>query len=62
MPDWLQWFADRQPMTLVMDAVRDLSLKGEPGPAFVPALLWSLGSLAIFFPIGMWAYNRRTTQ
>ena len=62
MPDWLQWFADRQPMTLVMDAVRDLSLKGEPGPAFVPALLWSLGSLVIFFPIGMWAYNRRTTQ
>ena len=62
LPDWLAWFADRQPMTLVMDAVRDLSLKGEPGPAFVPALAWSLGSLLIFFPIGMWAYNRRTTQ
>jgi hypothetical protein len=45
-----------------MDAVRDLSLKGEPGPAFVPALAWSLGALVIFFPIGMWAYNRRTTQ
>ena len=51
-----------QPMTLVMDSVRDLSLKGEAGPALVPALLWSVGALVIFFPIGMWAYNRRTTQ
>jgi len=28
----------------------------------VPALLWSVGSLAIFFPLGFWLYNRRTTQ
>jgi ABC-type polysaccharide/polyol phosphate export permease len=26
MPDWLAWFADRQPMTLVVNAVRDLTL------------------------------------
>ena len=62
LPDWLAWFADRQPMTLVIDAVRSLTLYGDPGPAFVPALLWSLGSLAIFFPLGLRLYNRRTTQ
>ena len=62
MPDWLGWFADRQPMTLVMDAVRSLTLTGEPGPAFVPAILWSVVPLAIFFPLGVWLYNRRTTQ
>ncbi len=62
MPDWLGWFADRQPMTLVMDAVRSLTLTGEAGAAFIPAILWSLGSLVIFFPLGMWLYNRRTTQ
>jgi ABC-2 type transport system permease protein/oleandomycin transport system permease protein len=62
MPDWLGWFAERQPMTLVMDAVRSLTLDGIAGPAFVPAILWSVGSLVIFFPLGMWLYNRRTTQ
>ena len=62
MPDWLAWFAERQPMTLVMDAVRTLTLEGNPGPAFVPAILWSVGSLVVFFPLGLWLYNRRTTQ
>ena len=62
MPDWLAWFADRQPMTLVMDAVRSLTLTGEAGPALIPSILWSAGSLLIFFPLGVWLYNRRTTQ
>jgi ABC-type polysaccharide/polyol phosphate export permease len=62
MPEWLQWFADRQPLTIVTDAVRSLTLDGVGGPAFVPAILWSLGILAVGFPIGLWAYERRTTQ
>jgi ABC-2 type transport system permease protein/oleandomycin transport system permease protein len=62
MPDWLAWFADRQPMTLVIDSVRSLTLTGEPGPAFVPAILWSVVPLVVFFPLGVWLYNRRTTQ
>jgi ABC-2 type transport system permease protein/oleandomycin transport system permease protein len=62
MPDWLAWFADRQPMTLVIDAVRSLTLTGEAGPAFLPAVAWSAGFLVVSFPIGLWLYNRRTTQ
>lgn len=62
MPDWLAWFADRQPMTLVTDAVRSLTLEGVGGPALVPAILWSAGILAVSFPIALWLYNRRTTQ
>ncbi|MCV0402722.1 MAG: ABC transporter permease [Chloroflexi bacterium] len=62
MPEWLGWFADRQPMTLVIDAVRSLTLFGEPGPAAIPAVLWSLGTLVVAFPLGLWLYNRRTTQ
>jgi ABC transporter DrrB family efflux protein len=62
MPDWLQWFADRQPMTLVTDAVRSLTLDGVGGPAFIPAVLWSVGFLVVAFPLGVWLYNRRTTQ
>lgn len=62
MPDWLAWFADRQPMTLVTDAVRSLTLDGSGGPAAIPAALWSLAILAAFFPLGLWLYQRRTTQ
>ncbi|HEX7225512.1 MAG TPA: ABC transporter permease [Candidatus Limnocylindria bacterium] len=62
MPDWLEWFANRQPMTLVTDAVRSLTLDGVGGPAFIPAVLWSLGILLVAFPLGLWLYNRRTTQ
>ena len=62
MPEWLQWFADRQPMSLVMDAVRSLTLDGSGGPAAIPAILWSVGILLVCFPLGLWAFNRRTTQ
>jgi ABC-2 type transport system permease protein/oleandomycin transport system permease protein len=62
MPDWLAWFADRQPMTLVTDAVRSLTLEGTGGPAFIPAVVWSLGFLVVAFPLGLWLYERRTTQ
>ena len=62
MPDWLAWFAERQPMTLVVDTVRSLMLTGEAGPAFVPAILWSAAVLVVSFPLGVWIYNRRTTQ
>ncbi|HVM25286.1 MAG TPA: ABC transporter permease [Candidatus Limnocylindrales bacterium] len=62
MPEVVGWFAERQPMTLVIDTVRSLTLFGEAGPSFVPAILWSLGTLVLFFPVGLWLYNRRTTQ
>jgi ABC transporter DrrB family efflux protein len=62
MPDWMQWFADRQPMTLVTNAVRDLTLGIDVYDAEVPSLVWSLGMLVVAFPVAVWAYNRRTTQ
>jgi ABC-2 type transport system permease protein len=62
LPDWIQPFADGQPLTLVTDTVRSLTLDGVGGPAFVPAILWTLGFLVISFPLGLWLYNRRTTQ
>jgi ABC-2 type transport system permease protein/oleandomycin transport system permease protein len=62
MPDWLGWFAERQPMSLVIDAVRDLTIRGEFGPSFIPAVLSSVIPLVVFVPLGIWLYNRRTTQ
>ena len=30
--------------------------------AEIPAIIWSIGTLVVFFPVGLWLYNRRTTQ
>ena len=62
MPDWMRVFADNQPMTLVVNAVRDQTLGLNLYGAEIPAILWSVGTLVVFFPIGLWLYNRRTTQ
>jgi ABC transporter DrrB family efflux protein len=62
MPDWLAWFADRQPMTLVVNAVRDLTLGIDVYDAEIPSIIWSVAMLAVAFPLGIWLYNRRTTQ
>jgi ABC-2 type transport system permease protein len=62
MPDWLAWFADRQPMTLVVNAVRDLTLGINVYDSEIASVLWSVAILVVGFPLGVWLYNRRTTQ
>ena len=62
MPDWLRLFAENQPMTHVVNAVRDLTLGTDLYAAELPSLIWSLACLAAFFPLGLWLYGRRTTQ
>jgi ABC transporter DrrB family efflux protein len=62
MPGWMRAFADVQPMTQVVNAVRDQTLGLDIYAAEIPAVLWSLGFLVVFFPLGLWLYNRRTTQ
>jgi ABC-2 type transport system permease protein/oleandomycin transport system permease protein len=62
MPSWLQAFAENQPLTLLINAVRDLVLGGSGGADLLPAVLWGVGLLVVFFPIGVWLYQRRTTQ
>ena len=62
MPVWLKAFAEHQPMTYAINAVRDLILGGNGGPDLLPGILWSVGLLLVFFPLGIWLYQRRTTQ
>ncbi len=62
MPDWMRVFAERQPMTLVVNAVRDLTLGTNLYGAGLSAVAWSVGILLVSFPLGLWLYNRRTTQ
>lgn len=62
MPTWLRVFAEHQPLTLVINTVRSFMLTGGGGPDAIPALIWSVGLLAVFFPLGLWLYRRRTSQ
>jgi ABC transporter DrrB family efflux protein len=62
MPDWLEWFAERQPMTLVMNEVRDLTLGIDVYQAELAAIAWCAAILVLSFPLAFWLYNRRTTQ
>jgi ABC-type polysaccharide/polyol phosphate export permease len=62
LPEWLRPFAENQPMTVVVNAVRDLTLGLDLYQDTLPAILWSVGILIVGFPLGIWLYNRRTTQ
>jgi ABC-2 type transport system permease protein/oleandomycin transport system permease protein len=62
MPDWMRVFAENQPMTLVVNAVRDLTLGTNNYAAEIPSVIWSAAILVVAFPLGLWLYNRRTTQ
>ena len=62
MPDWLRAFAEHQPVTLVTNTVRSFTLTGAAGPEALPAMIWAVATLVVFFPIAMWLYRRRTTQ
>ncbi len=62
MPTWLRVFAEHQPLTLVINTVRSFMLTGGGGPDAIPALIWSVGLLAVFFPLGLFLYRRRTSQ
>ncbi len=62
MPDWLRLFAENQPMTHVTNAVRDQTLGLNLYNAELVAVIWSVGILIVCFPLGVWLYNRRTTQ
>ncbi len=62
MPSWLQAFADHQPMTLVVNAVRAFILGQSPGSYAWQSLIWGLGILVVFVPLSVFLYERRAGQ
>ena len=59
MPDWLQVFANHQPVSIFVNAVRSLLLGQTAGADGWQAVLWCLGILAVFIPLSVWMYGRR---
>ena len=65
MPDWLRAFAENQPITVTVNAMRGLILGSDAlapgqtvaGQVFL-ALVWALGILAVFAPLAVRVYRR----
>jgi ABC transporter DrrB family efflux protein len=60
MPGWLQAFANHQPVTQVVDAMRALAL-GSPlhlQPSLWQSIAWLAGIFIVFVPLAVRAYRR----
>jgi len=61
MPGWLQAFAEHQPVTQVVDAMRALALGGPQyplEPSLWQSIAWLAGIFAVFSPLAVRAYRR----
>jgi ABC-2 type transport system permease protein/oleandomycin transport system permease protein len=58
MPGWLQAFANNQPVTFVIDAMRALALGGPVEANLWKSLVWLAGIFVVFLPLAVRAYRR----
>lgn len=58
----LKAFAENQPITHVVEAVRALMLGLPTGDHVWLAIVWSLGILAVAVPLSAWLFRRKTTS
>jgi len=69
MPHWLRVIAEWNPVSSLAQAMRELWGNGGPAPAsaqlplhhpVLSTILWSLALTAVFAPVALYAYRRRT--
>jgi ABC-2 type transport system permease protein/oleandomycin transport system permease protein len=58
MPGWLQAFANNQPVTYVIDAMRALAVGGPIADNLWKSLVWLAGIFVVFVPLAVRAYRR----
>ena len=58
MPGWLQTFADINPVTVTVDALRALTLGGPVTRSLLESLAWITGILLVFVPLAVNRYRR----
>lgn len=58
----LRAFAENQPITHVVEAVRNLILVRPVGDHVWLAIVWSLGLLVVAMPVASWLFRRKTTS
>lgn len=62
MPVGLRWFAEHNPVTHVVDAIRDLWLGVPADNAVWLSVVWSIGLVALFAPLAVARYRRTTAK
>lgn len=60
MPSWLRAFANHQPVSLTINAVRSLMIGGvyHDSASIVESLCWSAGMLVVLAPLAVWRYRK----
>jgi ABC-2 type transport system permease protein len=59
MPEWLQWIADNQPVTPIIETIRGLLMGTPLGTEPLWALFWCFGILGVSFAWGGWLFQRK---
>jgi ABC-2 type transport system permease protein len=59
MPAWLQWIAEHQPVTPIIEAIRSLLMGTPMGDAAWLAIAWCAGILIASFAWGAWLFRRK---
>lgn len=62
MPIWMQGFAQHQPVSVIINAVRGLTLGQNVASDVWQAIAWCLAILVVFVPLAVWTYIRRTAR
>ncbi len=60
MAPWLQWFAQHQPLTPIVETMRSLLTLGTIGDSASLAIAWSAGLLAVFSVLALRLYRTRS--
>jgi ABC transporter DrrB family efflux protein len=58
MPGWMQAFANNQPVTYVISAMRSLALGGAVEANLLKSVAWLAGIFIVFAPLAVRAYKR----
>ena len=62
MPTWLQAFADVNPFTIVVNAVRALWIDAPADNYIWGAFAWTIGMILVFAPLAVRAYRRAAVR
>jgi hypothetical protein len=62
MSAWLGAFAEHQPLSVFITAVRGLVLNQPDATAIWQAIAWCVGLLVVFILVAVWAYGRRNER
>lgn len=62
MPPALRAFAENQPVTQTIDAMRSLLVGTPMDNAALYSVLWSVGIIVVSMPVAIWMFKNRTTQ